>query len=365
MNPRKLLGTSILLLLVATIGVSPTGFVRACGTASPLNKPVEIADETAIIIWDAKSKTQHFIRRASFRTEASDFGFLVPTPTQPTLAEASDEAFSTLAKITEPRIVTKPRPPSGGGCGCGAAPPAGNAPQVRVLEEKRVAGYDAVVLEAESADALSKWLKDHNYDFSQALTEWVKPYVAARWKITAFKIAKDAPTEQNVQSSAVRMTFQTEQPFFPYREPTEDGAAGQKQQDGRLLRVFFIGEGRVKGVLGEKAVLPWQGKTAWAGQLTAWKREELLKLLKLPAQTPPESWWLTEFEDHSSPRSGTTDVFFSPSEDQGPVEREPHIRYVSGSVPDCFMCYALAAYMFVPCLVRHFRRQRGRAAHPA
>src|SRR5437016_3719837 len=64
--------------------------VRACAPAPPPGVRVEIADESAIIVWDAAAKTQHFIRRASFATAAHDFGFLVPTPAQPTLAEASD-----------------------------------------------------------------------------------------------------------------------------------------------------------------------------------------------------------------------------------------------------------------------------------
>src|SRR5439155_1257195 len=129
---------------------------------------------SAIIIWDEGTKTQHFIRRASFETEAPDFGFLVPTPTQPTLAEADNEAFDTLAKITAPEVVKQPRPTSSG-CspGCGVAAPkadndaAGKAePPVRVLDEQRVAGYDAVVLEADEANALNSWLTEHGYEFS-------------------------------------------------------------------------------------------------------------------------------------------------------------------------------------------------------
>ena len=55
--------------------------------------------------------------RASFATEAKDFGFLVPTPNQPAVEEADDEAFKTLAKITEPKTVQQKRPTGGGG-GC-------------------------------------------------------------------------------------------------------------------------------------------------------------------------------------------------------------------------------------------------------
>ena len=80
------------------------GPILACAIAPSGNKPVAIADESAIIIWDAANKTQHFIRRASFQSAAPDFGFLVPTPSKPELAEASDAAFAHLARVTAPPL---------------------------------------------------------------------------------------------------------------------------------------------------------------------------------------------------------------------------------------------------------------------
>ena len=65
----------------------------ACCPAPPSGRPVVNADKTVILIWDAATKTQHFIRQASFKSEADDFGFLVPTPTQPELNESGNAAF--------------------------------------------------------------------------------------------------------------------------------------------------------------------------------------------------------------------------------------------------------------------------------
>jgi hypothetical protein len=360
MSPHRF-PVALFLFLSTVLAVPLVGPARACAPAPRRNQSVAIASESAIILWDAASKTQHFIRRASFTTEARDFGFLVPTPTKPTLAEASDEAFAVLARLTAPKVVNRNRS-SGVSCGCGkvASPPAaGKANAVRVLEEKRVAGHDAAVLEADDAQALGKWLKDHGYYFSPALTDWVAPYVKAGWKVTAFKIAKDAPRTRAVATSAVRMTFKAERPFFPYREPESPTSAGKEPKPERLLRVFFLSESRVKGTLGPKGD-PWPGEVAWANQLGAADREKLLELLKLPAKTPPASWWLTEFEDHSSPRPGAVDAYFSPSENQGTVARPDEVRYVSGALPGCVMCYALVGYLLAPCLVRHWRRRRYR-----
>jgi hypothetical protein len=41
-----------------------------CAPVMGKGQRVDVASETALIVWDAKEKKQHFIRRASFQTEA-------------------------------------------------------------------------------------------------------------------------------------------------------------------------------------------------------------------------------------------------------------------------------------------------------
>ena len=85
----------LILLVGCVVGlVSLPHPVGACAVVWPKNKPVSIASESAIIVWDASSKTEHFIRRASFSTTAEYFGFLVPTPGKPTLSETDDDTFA-------------------------------------------------------------------------------------------------------------------------------------------------------------------------------------------------------------------------------------------------------------------------------
>jgi hypothetical protein len=142
-------------------------------------------------------RLEHFIRRASFRSSGKDFGFLVPTPGKPELAEVSDGIFDQLEQATKPEVVYKDELGIGPTLFCGmfflmrsAAPRAAVAvDSVRVLDAQRVAGYDAVVLEADSAGALAAWHKDRGYVERPDLSAWLAPYVAAKWKLTAFKIA--------------------------------------------------------------------------------------------------------------------------------------------------------------------------------
>src|SRR5207253_1066022 len=102
--------------------------------------------------WDAVTKTEHFIRKASFKSEADDFGFLVPSPSQPELEESGNEAFPYLLKVTEPEKKKVARP-SSGGCGCAKKSESKKGrslaePAVTVLSQKEVAGFHATVLEA-------------------------------------------------------------------------------------------------------------------------------------------------------------------------------------------------------------------------
>ncbi|MFO0660805.1 MAG: DUF2330 domain-containing protein [Polyangiaceae bacterium] len=178
--------------------------------------------------------------------------FSCPLQHRPELAEAKDEIFEQLAWKIRPEVIQKHVTKgvkiapfclgmflmrgAASGVDTAAAP-------VRVLHEQRVAGYDATVLEADDPAALSKRLNERGYAESDSLKEWLTPYVSAHWKLTAFKIASETPSNA-IGTSAVRMSFKTDRPFFPYREPSNqrDTSVASKpaSERSRLLRVFFV-----------------------------------------------------------------------------------------------------------------------------
>ncbi len=351
---RVLFLTSLVFFLLYSPQPTP-----ACCAVFRSGQPVINADQTVIILWDEATKTEHFIRRASFKADADDFGFLVPTPSQPELSESGDSAFPVLQKLTEPEVKRMPRPSAPVACGCVMAPPAGRSPgglSVRVLQEKDVAGFKAVVLEADSADELVKWLKENGYAFSPEVQAWAKPYVEGGWKFTALKVAKPKEGEENkgVTAAALRISFKTVRPLFPYREPDPTGPAKVLGANKRLLRIYFIANSRYQGDL--TRVDAWTGRVAWAGKVSAENRKKVLELLKLPESTGPTNWWLTEFEDDWPYRIAPADVYFSRSSTQGDVRRPPIIEYTSSSWPADAMVYALAMVLMVPPLARRVRR---------
>jgi hypothetical protein len=329
--------------------------------------PIRIAEESAIIVWDSVNKVEHFIRRAAFDTKSPDFGFLVPTPGPdlPKLTPVEDSIFRDMDKWILPRIVetakyefnpilcmfgsSKARDKKAAGVRV--------LTEVRVLAEQKVGGYETAILEADNTEALSKWLTDNKYSNDPELQSWLAPYVGAKWRITAFKISQDPTTGKLATTKPVRMSFKTERPFFPYREPeskpttdAEKKAAqeeadraqrtGEPFRESRLLRVHFVSATRSDAKLGNAA---WHANVKWADQLIDEQRNQIAQETGIALDDLPAHMWLTTFEDTASPRPGKDEVYFDPAPDQTPIRPLDIVHYYTVNIPiDCaLICVVL------------------------
>jgi hypothetical protein len=106
----------------------------------------------------------------------------------------------------------------------------------------------------------------------------------------------------------------------------------------------------------------WPGRAVWSNPLPAGT--------KWPdgiGADDGRAWHLTEFEDGSSPRPGTDEVFFAPAEDQSALERPPivHTTVVRTEWPGVWGGVVLTVglpVLAVVCgatVVRLVRRRRG------
>jgi hypothetical protein len=197
--------------------------------------------------------------------------------------------------------------------------------QPKIVSEQDVAGYHAVVLAADNATALVLWLKENNYESTPELEAWLKPYIAAKWTITAFKLIKPKPSDvvildesKPIVTRAIRMSFATDRPFFPYSEPGDKQRSHVASPCGRTLRVAVLSTGRMQGALADGS--PWPGDLLFAGSPkpdtgAVWTVDEWLAFAKLDDRlTLPTT--LTYWRDDSNPRPGTTDLYFSTAPDQ-------------------------------------------------
>jgi len=309
--------------IISLVWLTANPGIDACCPVAPLNSHVINTDQSVIMIWDKQTQTQHFIRKADFKTDAKDIGFLVPSPSRPQLNESGNAAFEKLAEITAP---TKPR---GGGIsfGCAGPIPESTNAGVMVIEEKRVAGYDATVLTARSGTDLVEWLKNNGYPYSPAIAEWAKPYLGGDWHFTALKLVKDSkPRQENaLKASALRISFTTARPLFPYREPDSGVASEALNNSHRTLRIYFIADTQYEGKINGRH--SWSANTMWSGDITS-HRAALLRELKLPPNTGSKKWWLTEFQDQWPYEKAAGDLYFSQVAKSMVIDRDgKHIPY--------------------------------------
>lgn len=311
---------ALVLVLVAAM-LAPAPVARACAKAPPHGAEVDVVEEEALIVWDPATKTEQFIRRAKFSSTAKAFGFLVPTPSIPKLDEVPDYLFHGLADAVRPKVV---RDTSGYDiqigsllwetCVAGMMKSKGGSDRVtagvRVISVAHVAGFDATTVEADDTGALAGWLEQHGFATTPALTQWLDRYVQDRWKITAFVVASDQSDAAafEVATRAVRMTFQTDRPFYPYREPTE---AAAKVAADRSLRVFLVSEQRYQAMVAQK---PWHARVLYSAPIEA--DGELAAVLG-------DKRMATVFVDDVSPRVGVDELYFHPSNATVDVHQPP------------------------------------------
>ncbi len=318
MHDRRVIRTALALTLAVSL-LAPARSADACAKAPPRGAEVEIADEEALIVWDPATKTEQFIRRARFSSTAQAFGFLVPTPTVPKLDEVSDHVFYALGHAISPELVIKTEgfnvevgsllfemcgmTMKGDGVKSAAAP-------VRVIATAHVAGFDATTLEADDTAALAGWLEQHGFASTPALTQWLDRYVQDKWKLTAFVVRSDqsGATQFDVATRAVRMTFQTERPFYPYREPVEEPA---KAATARMLRVFLVSDQRYQAMMAQE---PWHARVLYSAPIEVYG--ELETILGSKRMT-------TAWVDDVSPRKGRDELYFSPSTSTVDVRQPP------------------------------------------
>ncbi len=310
----------VALMSVSLLTVSPA---PACCPAWRRGEPVRIADQQILVVWDPATRMEHFIREAKFAASPGarqeGFGFLVPSPTVPEIAAADGAVFAQLNDRIQPRVVEVTRwdnhysllwtlfareSKAPASRAPDAAPPPMAA--VEVMKRARVGGYDVVVLKAADPAALTEWLSDNGYDSRPELAEWSRPYVEKGWMITAFKYATDATS---IDVSAVRLSFETDAPLFPYRVPTDQIDPDAPRRN--TLRAFVIGPGRAEGTLGEGTTArPWEkGNVVYSHPLEV-NASFLGGVLPEGTAGGATNVWLTAFEDFTWP-SGTDDLTFA------------------------------------------------------
>lgn len=235
--------------------------------------PISLVDEKVIIVWNPDRKLQHFVRQASFEGDATDFGFIVPTPSDPEVAVADAKAFDRMEALVPRDAVDAPASDFASG-----GPPAGG---VSVIRETRVGDYMAAILQATDGSSMVAWLKENGYQSRPAMEEWLEHYAKQNWYFAALKFVRK-PDSVEEKTSALRISFKTDVPHYPYKMPTDTWPSGHV----RPLALYFIGPEVAKAVYRGSSD-GWEAEKVWAGALPDRTRVALAKDIDISPKDIP------------------------------------------------------------------------------
>ena len=287
---------------------------------------------------DAEKGLEHFIREVVFDRAAEPLGFVVPTPSRPTVHgmkptpfTAIRHAFPFLSQLGLPGG-------SGTGSGYGRGAGAGTGRGVEVLEKKRVGSFEAFVLAASDEAALVQWLTDNAFQTPPEAEVWLKHYVELCFHYVALRF--DPPNKKGkaepgatsiLEAETIRISFETPLPYYPYLEP--DAPAGIESAP-RLLEVWYVGAEPMVPV----ALHDEQGALSWVRPLRGGERYpdarwglENAASKQLAELLPEGPLQLQTFQDQKRNRDGFGDIVFVPevAKPLTPARREALATFVS------------------------------------
>ncbi len=204
-------------LIILILGIFLPNFVLADGGIfPPPYYPVYETGQKAVIFYEKGQET--LILSTTFKGEAKDFGWVIPTPSKPQVEKGSDEIFTSLAEITRP-VYRDYYAPLGAGFGAKEA-----AQTVTVIETKKIDYYEIAVLSATDSQALAKWLEEHDYQYPQNKAYILNDYINNNWYFVAVKISPEAQGDQDVakgleegHATPLKLVFQAERPIYPLK----------------------------------------------------------------------------------------------------------------------------------------------------
>src|SRR5262245_50473257 len=191
-----------MLVLMVVAGACGIAAADPCGMVPPIyvndnTSLVRVGDEQTYVFY--KDGIETFVIRPGFSGKVEDFGMLISFPTPPALRKVSEDIFPQIAKaIDPPEVVVDLRLAKFRGNAFYFGAPVRDSKaldqslqlkrtEVRVLREEAVGMYQAVVLEAGSAEALKRWMDDNGYKYPVGMDAVCEEYIALGWCFVAEK----------------------------------------------------------------------------------------------------------------------------------------------------------------------------------
>ena len=179
---------------------------------------------------------ERMVVQPGFKGTIDDFGMVVAVPSRPVLAEAPEFIFDDLENLTNP---FQPMPLFG--IQEDAVSSTAEVKSVTVIEEKNVGDFTTTILRANDVDALTDWLDDNGYSYTDDDIETFEYYISLR---TYYFVALKINVVDNAQHddegffgklSPIELSFAVNYPVVPIRIMKAD-------MDEMELTIYTLGE---------------------------------------------------------------------------------------------------------------------------
>jgi hypothetical protein len=292
MEPRRLVFA--LAAIAATMLATPVS--RAGGVVARGGTHPHIDVESAWIVWEPASQREELIVSAQFSQGVEPFTWALPLPSHPDVGSVDVDLRLTLTKLI---AAYQRRAPDW------VMPSRDNRGPLAAVAFGDQGKVDSVVVQASQPDALPLLLGAPVARRWPVLDAWIERYARQEWEVVGLRLPIAGP---RTQLPNVRMTFKTERPYYPYREPAwrpDDHTPGA----GRVLRITVITPEQVA----------WKTGVSVPTMSLAWLSFEVAHAelqgafggLYASLFDPKKRYWLTSFEDWHEVRVGDDDVTFA------------------------------------------------------
>jgi hypothetical protein len=228
----------VILLAAAGAMLAPASADAACCYFSAQNTDILQPAQKVFITWDPAKQMESFTVQPKFEGNALDFGMVIPTPSQPKLAEMPRDFFKHLAvysilkkrEFPQSKLLYSNRyrerqmllyQANAAQSAPGDARKLDEKKTVVVLEAGVVGSLDYKIIEATRADDLFKWLKDNKYSYSgdEATLNF---YIQKKWLFTVMKIdtmqmKKNKDGSYAGEVTPTRFQFSSEKLVYPLK----------------------------------------------------------------------------------------------------------------------------------------------------
>ena len=218
---KKVARLSASLLALAAPLLAPA-VAQACGGFFCQNVPVDQTGENIVFVADGTT-VQAFVQ-VQYQGEATEFAWIIPTPSLPEVGVSSDVIFGYFAQNY--RREAYQNTTYHGSCGSycwddqfagsdasvqdTGSTDAGTGGGVEVIEQGQTGPYDFAILRATDAQVLFDWLGANDYNLPATAIAAVEPYalMGDETHFVALKLQKDASVGD---LQPVKLTYAAEQ----------------------------------------------------------------------------------------------------------------------------------------------------------